>query len=194
MAKVFRAMMVVALLLTGCVSTQVQEEWMDPAYRGRGAQSLIVLGLPAGSETGSACMDEFTRQLSERGVSATAGYGTAPAAASKEGAMARARETGADSVLVCRFLRKETQLDIYPVENESMLLGDIDMWGPNEYVQNEYQVFGTVLYDAVTGKALWSAVSDTSASGSQRKMMKSYVGTMLRQMQDRGVLGVHRKR
>ena len=94
----------------------------------------------------------------------------------------------------CKSLTFRSQLDIYPRENTSMLLmPELNIWSSNRYVENEYQVFGTVLYDAVSGKAIWSAVSDTLISRSDKKALESYVRTMLKKMEGQGLISPERR-
>jgi hypothetical protein len=185
-----------ALSLAGCASTTVQREWKDPAYRSRLMHSALVLGLPAGYETGRGCMNEFVRQLGERAVSARPAYGSsAPPAITRAATIAKAREAGADVVLVCRFMQKRTQLDVYPGESPSaIMMPDWYMWEGPEYVENQYDVFGTMLYETATGKPVWSAISDTSVSAADKKIMESYVKKMLKRMEEQGLVGPARKK
>lgn len=187
MQKVF-SLIVLTVLVTGCASTTIDRQWRDPGYRGPGARSAIVVGLPAESPAGLGCTDEFVKQLRERQIQAVPGYGTA-AVLSKERGIEKARELGVDVLLVCRFLERRTQLDIYPRDTETLLLGpNVELWSPVEYVENPYDVFGTAVYDAATGKAIWSAESDTYAGTSQKKIIPSYVKAMVRKLEEEGLL------
>jgi hypothetical protein len=189
MKTVMTLLAVVALFVAGCASTTVNDEWRAPGYTGRVIHSVVVVGLPVGSVIGNQCSDEISGQLGKRGISATPGYTSMPAAPSMEIAMAKAREAGRDAVLVCRFVERKSQLDVYPQENQSMMLrSDVEIWPPNEYVENNYDVFQTILYDAATGKAIWSAMSDTYAGRSEKKVLESYVKTMLKQMERQGLI------
>jgi hypothetical protein len=46
----------------------------------------------------------------------------------------------------------------------------------------------TFVYEAATGTAVWSAVSDTFVGQSQQKVLKSYVKAMLKRMEKGGLL------
>jgi len=188
--KKFLLMFAIAMLLAGCAQTKVKDEWKDPGYSGGKVRSVIVLALPPDLE-GKQAMDEFASQLAERGISAVPGYQTtAASAASKEEFMVKARELGYQMVLISRFLDKRSELGIYQRGSSSMLLmPDLYMWPSYEYVENEFMVFGTALYDAASGKAVWSAVSDTFVKGSDKKNLKSYVKTMLKKMERQGLVG-----
>ena len=149
----------------------------------------MVLVLPPDVE-GNRSADQFVAQLKERGISAAPGYKAMPAsAASKEGVMAKARDLGFEMVLVSSFLDRKRELAIYPRGSTSMILmPDYDMWPTYEYRENEYVVFATVLYDAATGKPVWSAVSDTFVKGSDKKVSKSYVKAVLKKMERQGLI------
>jgi hypothetical protein len=174
-------------MLSGCNPTTVQTEWKDPAYQGPGVRALVVLCLPADSKE-KECEDEFVRQLGEEGVAATPGYRVAALGAGKEQVLAKTRELGITRVLVSRFMENKTQLDAYHRQTSMILMPDYDMWNNYQFVENQYLVFGTVLYDADSGKAIWSAVSDTFVKSSEHKSLKSYVQKMIKKMERQKLL------
>src|SRR5690242_17523478 len=113
MTRMILALIVSGMLMAGCVTTTVNQEWKAPGSEYK-IQSALVMGLPAGSIIGNQCSDEFVRQLGERGISAVPAYNLFPSGASKETVVAKAKETGRNAILVCRFLERRTQLDVYP--------------------------------------------------------------------------------
>jgi hypothetical protein len=174
-------------LLSGCNPTTVQNEWKDPAYQGPGVRALVVLCLPADSKE-TQCEDEFVRQLREAGVAATPGYSVAALGAGKEQVLAKARDLGIERVLVSRFLENKTQLDAYHRQTSMILMPDYDMWNNYQFVENQYLVFGTMLYDAESGKTIWSAISDTFVKTSEQKSLTSYVKKMVKKMEKQKLL------
>lgn len=182
-------MLALALVVAACSRTTVKDEWKDPGYSGPGISSVVVLVVPPDVE-GNRTADEFAQQLAQRGVSAVPGYKAMPdSAASKEAVLAKARELGFQAVLVSSFLDKRRELGIYPYQGPSMIMmPDWNMWPSYEMVENEYLVFATALYDAATGKAIWSAVSDTFVRGSPQKDLKSYVKAVLKKMEKQGLV------
>jgi hypothetical protein len=174
--------------LPGCSQTTLRSEWKDPGYTGPGVRSVVVLCLPSDTKE-KECEDEFVRQLQKAGISAAPGYSTtAEASVSKESALAKAREMGISRVLVSRFLQYRSQLDVYPENNSMMLMPDYDMWSTHRFVENQYQVFGTVLYDSLNGKTIWSAVSDTVLQSSEKKSVESYVRAMIKKLERQQLL------
>lgn len=187
-----RMMILVAVVLIcgGCTQTTVQNEWRDPGFQGARVESVIVLALPPDAD-GKVCMDEFVKQLEKRKVSAVPVYRTAAAAtATKEEFLAKARELGYRMALVSRFLDTRSELGIYPRSTPSMILAPgWDVWPTTEYVENDYLIFSTTLYDTAQKKAIWSAVSDTYVKRSDRKTVESYVKAILKKMEKQGLVG-----
>lgn len=175
-------------LLTGCATT-IKKEWKDPKFAGPAARSVIVLCLPTDSKE-KECEEDFLAVLKDEHITAVPGYTTSAAMATKEGAMAKARELGIPRVLVSRFIHKKTELDIYTPEPPMMLMGGPDwyFWEGPEYEEHEYQVFATALYDSATGKPIWSALSDTFLRSTVQKGMKSYAKSMVRRLEHQGLL------
>ena len=190
--KHLRTMVLVAMVMiwAGCSNTTVQNEWRDPGFQGVRVDSVIVLALPPDAD-GKFCMDEFVRQLEKRKVSVTPAYKTAAAAtATKDQFLVKAKELGYRMALVSRFLDTRSELGIYPRSTPSMILAPgWDVWPTHEYVENEYLVFSTTLYDTSQGKAIWSAVSDTYVKRSDRKTLESYVKAILKKMERQGLVG-----
>ena len=72
-----------------------------------------------------------------------------------------------------------------------ILAPDSDIWTDYpRYVENVYQVFATVLYDAANGKAIWSAESETAVDGSEKKSRESYVKAMIKRMENKGLIAL----
>jgi hypothetical protein len=187
--KLFLLLLVAAAFTAGCSMTTVHDEWKEPGTRGHSFKSFLVIGLPDNSPIGNECADEFVKHLKERGVKATAGYAVLPPRSQREAVMAKAREIGSYAVLVSTFRERRSQLDIYPSQDQSLLLWpDLYMWSPDQVVENNYDVFATFLYDSTTGQPVWSALSDTLAGQSERKVLKSYVKAILRKMEKEGLL------
>lgn len=184
---VLLAAAVLAALTLGCSATTVQTEWKDPGYHGPALSSLVVACLPADSKERE-CEDAFTRQLGEKGISATPAYRASAAPLGRDALLAKARELGIKRVLVSRFVENKSQLDVYHRQTSMILMPDYDMWNDYQFVENQYLVFGTMLYDAETGKTIWSAVSDTYVRSSEKKSMDSYVEKMIKKMEKQGLL------
>ena len=181
------ALAVIAGALLGCSHTEVQQEWQDPGYSGPASHSVVVLCLPRDSAE-KACEDAFTAELKNEGISAIPAYSVPTASAAKESIMAKAREAGISRVLVSRFINRKTEVWERPLEGPGFLGTDWDRRQDYEYIEHQFQVFSTALYDAATGKAIWSALSDTPLRPSEQKMMKAYAKAMVKKLERRKLL------
>lgn len=189
MMKKAMMMLALALVLAGCSNTKVRDEWKDPGYQGGAVRSVLVVVLPPDRE-GNRCADQFVEQLKRRGVKAEAGYRAMPdSPTGREEVLAKAKELGFDSLLASSFLNRKTELAVYPRQNPSVLIAPYyDFWPTHDYVENEYLVFATVLYDTASGKPVWSAVSDTFLKGSDRKASRSYAKAMVKKLERQRLL------
>ncbi len=190
--------MVVSLsVLVSCTGTKVVSEWKDDQYKGRPAKVFVIA---ASNDRGprSLVEDEFVRQLKARGTVAVASYKefAADAKVTKEDVLSKVRETGADAILVMRFLRKEagdthTPLSRYAVPQGFETSWDAYYGGATTDVgvrdiSYDYDVITmeTTLYDAATRRPLWSALSDTTYQGSAIKQIKPLTSTIVRRLAD----------
>ncbi|UFS72232.1 hypothetical protein LPW11_08565 [Geomonas sp. RF6] len=178
---------VIAIMIAGCSSTTVNHAWKDPGYKGQGIGSVMVVGLPMNSPVGHQCTDDFVAELEKRGIRATRGYSELPEQASQEAALAKTKDLGHEGLLVCRFMERKSEVDLYPSGGHSFFFGPM-YWQPYDYVENKYDVFGTLLYQTSTGKPIWSADSDTLAGQSGQKTVQSYVKKMMKKMEEERVI------
>ncbi len=191
------AMTVSLLALVSCTGTKVVSEWKDDQYQGRPAKVFVIA---ASNDRGprSLVEDEFVRQLKARGTGAIASYKefAADVKVTKEDVLSKVRETGADAILVMRFLRKEAGDTHTPLRRYAVPQGFETSWdayyggtttdvGVRD-ISYDYDVITmeTTLYDAVTRKPLWSALSDTTYQGSAIKQIKPLTSTIVRRLAD----------
>ncbi len=96
------AAVALAGVLSGCVSTKLVRDWVDPEYRGPAYRKFLVMTVWEGARARRILEDQFVRQLEQRGVAAVPSYRLIP----KDGRVPREvvvkamREAGADAVLL----------------------------------------------------------------------------------------------
>ena len=191
------AMVLTLAVLVSCTGTKVISEWKDDQYQGRPAKVFVIA---ATNDRGprSLVEDEFVRLLKARGAGAVASYKefSADAKVTKEDVLAKVRETGADAILVMRFLRKEAGDTHTPLRRYAVPQGFETSWdayyggtatdvGVRD-ISYDYDVITmeTTMYDAATRKPLWSALSDTTYQGSAIKQIKPLTSTIVRRLAD----------
>jgi hypothetical protein len=192
--------MIVSLsVLVSCTGTKLVSEWKDDQYQGRPAKVFVIaVSKSKTNDRGprSLVEDEFVRQLKARGTSAVASYTifTADAKVTKEDVLSKVNELGSDAILVIRFLKKETGDTHTPLRRYAVPQGFETSW--DEYyggtttdvgvrdISYDYDVMTmeTTLYDSVTRKPLWSALSETTYQGGAIKQIKPFTSTVVRRL------------
>ena len=190
------------LLLAGCATTQLNAVWKDTSYQGR-PHKIMVIGVAKSAVNRRLFEDEFVRQLAASGADAVASYTILPDnKQNDQPAIAeKVKELGADAVLITRLVsRKSSRVYVpgtvyYPPAHYGSWRGYYGqsyqaMYTPGYVAESEYAIMETNLYDAGNDKLIWAASSETGLQGSSKAHIKSYVGIMVRNMVEQGLLGL----
>lgn len=190
-----------ALLITACATTEINAIWKDPSYQARPAR-IMVIGVAKNPLNRRLFEDEFIQQIKARGTEAIASYTVLPDKQQDDQAAiaAKVKELDADSVLVTRLVNKKTVKIYVP--------GTVyypppyyytwpDYYGysyryiylPGYVSENEYAVIETNLYETRNDRLVWAASSETLISDADKSLIKSYIGIMVNTMVEQGLLG-----
>jgi hypothetical protein len=152
---------------------------------------MLVMGISQKKGIQRFFEDEFVRQLRERGTDAVAGYTVLPydEKMDKDFIAAKARKSGADTVIIARPLSREMQRTYVPGQAYAVP-GSYSRWGsyyghaysPGYVVEDEYVYIETNLYDVATEKLIWSTQSETIILASDQELIKSFISTMVAQL------------
>jgi len=197
----FGLLMLAAMLVTACASTQLNSVWKDPSYKTRPAR-IMVIGMSKNPLNRRLFEDEFVAQLKARGTEAISSYTVLPdKQQDNQGAIAaKVKELGADTVLVTRLVSKKTVQTYVPgtpyfpppyygTWPDYYGYGYRYMYSPGYIAEDEYAVIETNLYETRHDKLVWAASSETVMGDSYQNMIKSYIGIMLNTMAGNGLLG-----
>jgi hypothetical protein len=164
--------------------------WRDQTYGGT-VKKIIVMGISQKQSIQRFFEDEFVRQLRQRGIDGVAGYTVLPydQKIDKDFIAQKAREAGADTVLVARPLSREIQRSYVPGQAYAVP-GPYSRWGsyyghaysPGYVVEDEYVYIETNLFDVATEKLIWSTQSETVILASDQELIKSFISTMISQL------------
>ena len=189
-------MVLPAMLLSACATTTLTAVWKDPSYQGP-PRKVMVIGVAKKPVNRRIFEDEFVRRLKALGTEAVASYTVLPDRQQDDSAAVEAKmnELGADAVLITRLTDKKTVKTIVPgtVYSPPSFYGtwrDYYRYGsqvtytPAYVAEDEYALMETNLYNAGTDKLIWSALSETEISGSDQRLIQSYVGVMVDAMAD----------
>jgi len=197
----FGFLVLIAMLVTACVTTELNAVWKDPSYQAR-PHKIMVIGVAKSPVNRRIFEDEFVRQLNAHGTEAIASYTVLPDRQEGDHAVVAAKlaELGADTVLVTRMVSKKTvQFYVpgtayypppyYGTWPDYYGYGYQSMYTPGYMAEEEFAVIETNLYEARNDKLVWAASSETGMSGPDQNRIKSYIGIMVNTMTGQGLLG-----
>lgn len=197
----FISLMLGAMLVAACATTQVSSVWRDPSYQARPAR-IMVIGVAKNPLNRRLFEDEFVLQLKARGTDAIASYAVLPDNQQDDQAAigAKVKELGADTILITRMVSKKTVKTYVPgtIYYPPVYYGTWPdyygygyhyMYSPGYIAEDEYAVIETNLYEALHDKLVWAASSETVMNDSKRNLIKSYIGIMVNSMAGNRLLG-----
>lgn len=190
-----------ATLLAGCVSMRPAAVWKDPGYQAHPAK-IMVIGVSKNPLNRRLFEDEFVLHLKSRGTEAIASYTVLPDKQQDDQAVIaeKVKESGADTVLISRLVsRKTVQYYVpgtvyfpppfYDTWPNYYGYGYSHMYSPGYVAEEEYAVIETNLYDTRNDKLVWAASTETGLDGSDANLIKSYIGVMVGEMAESGLVG-----
>ena len=188
-----------ALVLASCSSTRVTSDWADQSYQKKPGKVMVVALAQQNADL-RLVEDEFVNQLKSSGVDAVPSYAVLPDTAQRDktAVEAKARELGADAVLVTRLVDRKTEREYVPGTP----------YGPGPYggyyggyygahpggyspgyvTEREYGIADANLYDVTTGKPVWSAVTETEMHGNNRKEIRSFVDQVVKDLKKKDMI------
>jgi hypothetical protein len=183
----FFIVFIALFLLSSCATTTTTNVWRDQTYQGP-VKKILVMGISQKPGIQRFFEDEFVRQLRERGTDAVAGYTVLPYGGrmDKDLIAAKAREIGADAVLVTRPLGAKTERTYVPGQAYAVP-GPYRRWGsyygyaysPGYVVEDQYVYLETNLFDVASEKLIWSAESETVLLATDQDLIRSFISTMI---------------
>lgn len=189
--------LIAVVLLIGCAATKVTSVWKDETYQKKPHKVLAVAILKSNTNR-LVLEDEFARQLKQRGLDATAGHtvlsGDEPV--DKDVLATSLREKGFDTLLVVRLVDQRSQQTYvpgaaYPVGATwpgYYGAGYNMIYSPGYVVEDQFAIAEANLYDVETEKLIWTAATETWIKSSDRKLIEEYVGRIMNEMQQGGVV------
>lgn len=196
----FSMLMIVAVLFTACATTQVNSVWKEPSYQARPAR-IMVIGVAKYPLKRRLFEDEFVMQLKAHGTEAIASYTVLSDRKQddQEAIAAKVKELGADTVLITRLVSKrivQTYMPgtvyfpppYYGTWPSYYGYGYNYMYSPGYIAENEYAVIETNLYESRNDKLIWAASSETLMGESNQKLIRSFIGIMVKTMAENGLL------
>lgn len=201
------------LIVLSCTSTIVTTDWKDQAYQKK-PQKVLVLAMMNDEAHRRLMEDELVSELKAHKVDAIPGYTVWPEnkLPGKEVIAAKIKELGADSLFLSRLIDRKKVREYYPgtaytppmaYYNWPNYYGGYYQPSPYAYgypygygaggyggyaTENIYDIAEANLYDATTEKLVWSAITESETSGSDRRAIKSYASQIMKSLQKKKLI------
>jgi hypothetical protein len=193
-------------ILTSCATTRLNSVWRDDNYSGK-VKRVLVIGVIKRPAVKRFFEDEFVQQLKTRGTDAIEGFTVLPPdkEEDKDIIASKLKELGVDGVLIVRLVDKKTLETYIPGEvyyehapyAPPLHYREWDSYYSRSYravyrpgytVKNEVVIVETNLYDAVSEKLIWSALSETFVEGSSDDLIRSFIQVIIKDLYEKGLL------
>jgi len=193
------ALLVVAITLTGCASTEIVNQWSNPSYRFPSFKRILVLGVSRQASIRRTFEDEFVSQLKAAGYHAVASYNylSEGGQVSESRLRQAVREAGADAAITTRLIRVEERRQVtpgyyQPVHPYGFYGWYSSAWAgyyePPRVYQYAVYTSETSLYDCTKNQVVWTGTVQTTAPGDIRKEIRSYIEIVVNALKEKKLL------
>ncbi|WP_432708943.1 hypothetical protein [Pedobacter sp.] len=208
--RILMAFVLGAMLLSCSTSTKITGSWVDPAAKGMvvAGKTVFIACLTSNIEVRTKLENALAQQAALRGIKAVESsnffspdfYKTKP---TEQELANLIKGTGAEAILTVSLIKKESETRYVPGSGVYAPYPYYGWYGgfysyynywypmfydPGYYVTDKIYFLESNLYDAATGKLLWSAQSQTVSPGSIDSFVKSYPKVLVDQLIKDGVL------
>lgn len=188
---------IAVLVLNSCASTTLTSVWKDENYRIGNIKKVLIVVFSEKPAFRRFFEDEIQSQMTPFGIDAISSYTVIldENLFDKEFVAAQAKDLGADAVLITRLVDKTKIQSYVPPETTYMGPGgNASSWQAYDYrqtitrqgytVEHEILKLETNLYEAKTGKLIWSALSDTIIESAKEEYIKSFIDVIIKRLSD----------
>jgi len=195
-----RLYLIAAVLgMASCASTQVVNQWSNPAYTSPSFKKIMVIGVTKQNAIRRTFEDEFSTQLKAAGVNAVPSH----LYISQDGPVGEAvlkqaiKEAGADAVLITRLVRVQQKTEIAPgyyAPDPAMAVHPLYTTAWNDYYEppivyhSEIYTCETTLYDTVKNRVVWKGTAQTETTGNINQEIKGYAETIINALEEKKLI------
>ena len=174
-----------AFLIISCAGTDVTQKQVDDAYKEKPVSDILVIAITGNEHNRRSFEKKFVAHLKSVGVEAVASEESIPMPPDldlkKETILNAVNQYKNDAVIITQLIGKEAR-DVYN-------RGGVTRMGYFSYSRNPgYSSTSTTvrletnLYDAKTGKLIWSGVSKTLSKDSTDRIMNDVIKAVITQL------------
>jgi PBP1b-binding outer membrane lipoprotein LpoB len=174
-----------AFLIISCAGTEVTQKQVDDAYKEKPVSDILVIAITGNEHNRRSFEKKFVAHLKSVGIEAVASEESIPMPPDldlkKETILNAVNQYKNDAVIITQLIGKEAR-DVYN-------RGGVTRMGYFSYSRNPgYSSTSTTvrletnLYDAKTGKLIWSGVSKTLSKDSTDRIMNDVIKAVITQL------------
>lgn len=193
------ALLLLTALVVACASTKLTSVHLDPDYRGGPFRSLLVIGLSPSEGARHEFEQRFAERLRARGVDALPSVRVLPEHGdlTRERVTAWVRERGIQGVILTHVVDVERETEVVPPTVQPSLYGYYGYrWGmmsgvtisPGYTRRNTTLRIETNLYDAPTGRLVWSASSRSFNPRDRSQVIEELTRLVTKDLVEKGLL------
>jgi hypothetical protein len=187
------------LTLAGCSSTELVNQWSNPAYTSTSFKRILVIGVTRQASIRRNFEDAFVAQLKAAGVDAVPGYGymQEDGQVGEERLKQAVAQAGADAVIITRLVKREQKTVVTPGYLQPApgvglynwySVGWSGYYEPPSVYQYEVYTSETSLYDMVKNQVVWSGTAQTASQGDIDKEIKNYAEIMVAALKQKNLI------
>jgi hypothetical protein len=185
-----------AVLLGGCASTSLVNQWKSADYTGGPIRKVMVVGVNAQPSVRRSFEDEFAAKLNAAGVEAIPSYTVIREDGKVDQAVLESavQKAGADGVLIARLVKREQETQVTAGSYgptgvyggySSAWMGSYEMPTVHQY---DVVTIETSLYSTQQSKLVWSGTTETFAPTDVRKETARYADAIIGALRKQGVI------
>lgn len=187
---------VCAMVLSSCAATTMTGSWVDPGYTSGPLKKVMIVGVAQREVVRKMFESSFATQLKAHGVEGVPSGTFSPGTEllGQDAMASKLAELGCDGVLITRLIDRKTQTTVYPPTSYAVPVAYYGgyysfyrgayavTYSPGYVEETTIVSLETNLYDARTGKLLWSGLSDTSLYGDPGAQIDEFTGILVGKM------------
>ena len=175
-----------AILLFSCAGTDLTQEQVDDAYKGKPVSDILVIAVTGNEHNRRSFEKKFVAHLKSVGTAAVASEEAIPMPGDlklkKETILNAVDQYKNDAVIITQLVSKESE-DIYTRGGRTRR-GFFSYSRDPDYSSTTTTVrLETNLYDANTGELIWSGKSKTLSRGSTDQLMNDVIKAVINNLQ-----------
>ena len=193
---------IAAAVLSSCATTSLLTSWVDPEGSGKKLGNVLVVGVARNAAARRQFEDSFAKVLRSRQIGALTSYVPLPDPAAIDEAAVKpiAQKEKVTHVLIVRLVDRKTVTSYVPPSpayyGPGAFPGYYGTWpgyynrgyatamSPGYTYDTEYVNLETNVYDVVTGKLVWSGLTETALGSRVQEQIEEFIdvisGAMIR--------------